>query len=788
MVSSSETVRYEFEVITKGLEELTKLKNTLTEMKDGGGGSSSRISWVQKSLDKFKESISGLNTASKENVEVTKEQDLTGELLGNRMKKMAGPLRSIGEIFNKLNPTVLLASLGLGGVTAAVASLADGADKEMASLANIAALINQYSTESTTLFDTFKRIREEADALDLSLSDVQAAYLQLIPMTRDMSVAQGILSKANEIHKNTSIPLLDVVNQLATAYKDGAFIIDEYGGKIYLGIEAVEAMAKAMMVGNDVIEQSTEISDTFAANIESIALILKGSAKGIELSFKALINQAFDPNYLNDKLSEMFSVDFSSTINEFINAAIPGSIENWLNFLSRIFSGDSVGGAITEAFGDFGNLLWRHMAGPFEDLVGPVTGLIKDMFNADSVLDAVTGAFSKVGEWVWEPIEQAFLNIIMPGWAVKLYEWFAPQAVKDFVDDTFGKVVGWIWDKVEGGWNLIINGWNIKIIDWFKWETIGNAIQTTFVRVPSSMWESVVSSWAELLDLPFINKIKEFFSWERIFNIISTVFVKVPVTIWNWIVSEWNKELDLPFITKIAELLRWDRTLDLIRLIFVKVPGSIWEWISSRWEDALDTEFFTSIEKLLSWQRIRDTIKLIFITVPSEIWKWIRSRWDGYLESPFISKIRAIFDWNKVSSAVMSFVRAIQSKLSFTVKLPTVSTPLGDVGGQNINIGLPKPSDASPTGQPDTDIDTPGGFFPELSPYGVHPFAEGGIIRKPTIGLLGEERPERVTPLYGRNSANGGENQPINIYLDSKLIASKVLDKLDKDVRMRGGR
>ena len=81
--------------------------------------------------------------------------------------------------------------------------------------------------------------------------------------------------------------------------------------------------------------------------------------------------------------------------------------------------------------------------------------------------------------------------------------------------------------------------------------------------------------------------------------------------------------------------------------------------------------------------------------------------------------------------------------------------------------------------------------FPEFdagNPYGLPTFAKGGIVRKPTMALIGEEGPEKVTPLYGRNSANGGENQPINIYLDSKLIASKVLDKLDKDVRMRGGR
>ena len=652
MVSSSETVRYEFEVITKGLEELTKLKNTLTEMKDGGGGSSSRISWVQKSLDKFKESISGLNTASKENVEVTKEQDLTGELLGNRMKKVAGPLRNIGEIFNKLNPTVLLASLGLGGVVASISNLADGADKEMASIANIATLANQYSSESTTFFETFKKIREEAGAMDLTLADVQAAYTKLIPMTRDMSVAQGILAKANEVHKDTNIPLLDVVERLASAYKDGAFIIDEYGGKMYLGIEAVDAMTKAMMVGNVITEQAAEIEDEFASNIELITLILKGAAKGIELSFKGLINQAFDPNYVKEKLGEIFDIGFVDVINDFINAAIPGTLENWISFLKRIFSGDSVWEAVEGAFGGFGDKLWQLILGEWGKIIAPVAGLITDMFNADSVLDAVTGAFSQVGTWIWDLVKKGFLAVIMPGWVLKLYDWFAPQSVKDIVEETFDKVVGWVWGKVEGGWSLISEEWPKKIADWFLWDVIGNAIETTFVQVPKAIWEQVVSTWEEALDLPFVTKLREFFSWERILGVIQLVFVKIPSAIWEWITTKWEEVLDLPFITKIKEFFTWERILDVIQAVFVKVPGAIWSWIQDQWNKVLDLPFFTKIAELLKWDRILNFIKLIFVRVPGAIWEWIKSRWEDALDTEFFAWIEKLFSWQRISDTI----------------------------------------------------------------------------------------------------------------------------------------
>jgi len=65
-------------------------------------------------------------------------------------------------------------------------------------------------------------------------------------------------------------------------------------------------------------------------------------------------------------------------------------------------------------------------------------------------------------------------------------------------------------------------------------------------------------------------------------------------------------------------------------------------------------------------------------------------------------------------------------------------------------------------------------------------FAEGGIVTKPTLALIGEKRePEAVIPLSKMGQFGGG-TQTINIVLDGQVIASAVSNRQAKEIRMRG--
>ncbi len=67
----------------------------------------------------------------------------------------------------------------------------------------------------------------------------------------------------------------------------------------------------------------------------------------------------------------------------------------------------------------------------------------------------------------------------------------------------------------------------------------------------------------------------------------------------------------------------------------------------------------------------------------------------------------------------------------------------------------------------------------------IIPFQEGGIVTRPTIGLIGEAGPEAVIPLRREGIGFGGE---INIYLQGDFfteaeIAKKFGDILAKEIK-----
>ncbi|HPU86669.1 MAG TPA: hypothetical protein PLE60_15180, partial [Candidatus Latescibacteria bacterium] len=68
---------------------------------------------------------------------------------------------------------------------------------------------------------------------------------------------------------------------------------------------------------------------------------------------------------------------------------------------------------------------------------------------------------------------------------------------------------------------------------------------------------------------------------------------------------------------------------------------------------------------------------------------------------------------------------------------------------------------------------------------GAFGFAEGGIVTKPTLAMIGEKgESEAVIPLS--KMGNLGGSQTINIVLDGQVIASAVANRNAKEVRLRG--
>ena len=228
------------------------------------------------------------------------------------MSKLPGPLREVGRLTQLLNPATLAASLGLGVLGAGVMSFVRSTEQEVASLASVAGAMNQYTTETYTMWEFFQKLSEESDQLKVPLSDLMEAYKLLTPAVRDAGVEMGIINRAVEIHKRTGIPLADVVRELTAAYSEGIPVMDEAGGKLKIGMEAVEAKTAAMLqAGNDFVAVNTEIDDRFRKSIEEngrlLGIALTGVATLVKLAYVELFGDSIIGPIVNDWINNVAS-------------------------------------------------------------------------------------------------------------------------------------------------------------------------------------------------------------------------------------------------------------------------------------------------------------------------------------------------------------------------------------------------------------------------------------------------------------------------------------------------
>jgi phage-related minor tail protein len=73
--------------------------------------------------------------------------------------------------------------------------------------------------------------------------------------------------------------------------------------------------------------------------------------------------------------------------------------------------------------------------------------------------------------------------------------------------------------------------------------------------------------------------------------------------------------------------------------------------------------------------------------------------------------------------------------------------------------------------------------------FGITKFAEGGIVNKPMMGLVGEAGPEAIIPLSGRNSGLGNTfNITVNagIGTDGAAVGRVIVDAIKKFERTSG--
>ncbi len=115
-----------------------------------------------------------------------------------------------------------------------------------------------------------------------------------------------------------------------------------------------------------------------------------------------------------------------------------------------------------------------------------------------------------------------------------------------------------------------------------------------------------------------------------------------------------------------------------------------------------------------------------------------------------------------VGEAVMTFLAAIATSLDISIFGAPFSIPVwAAVGVIAAAVGV-------------------------LSAFAFGAFAEGGIITKPTMALMGEAGPEAVIPLSKLGKLNGGGQTTVVVELDGRTLARSVFDNMPSVMRVRG--
>ena len=340
-----------------------------------------------------------------------------------------------------------------------------------------------------------------------------------------------------------------------------------------------------------------------------------------------------------------------------------------------------------------------------------------------------------------------------------LMTWFNDnliQPIKDFIDNLS-------WEKIKDGavavfeaiWNFI-DSYLIQpfasFIELFSWENIKAAGEVTF----NALWDVIDTVLIE----PF-NSFISLFSWDNITEAGEIAFTALWSAIDTAFVKPWKAYMEFNKaawgILSDAVMTAFKASWAIIDAIFINplktafdafisAPGKIYSGLadafSSAW-DFVDSIFISPVVEFfdgLTFDNILDGITSAF----SSAWDFI-SGIGTDITNLFVSLGTDLADVLK--SPINGFISAINSLFSSLNFSKSIKNPFT---GTEYSIGI------------------------DLSDWNIPMLADGGIVTKPTLAMIGEGGgPEAVIPL---DKAGGMGTQNFNITVN----ASGITDRTDK--------
>jgi len=217
----------------------------------------------------------------------------------------------------------------------------------------------------------------------------------------------------------------------------------------------------------------------------------------------------------------------------------------------------------------------------------------------------------------------------------------------------------------------------------------------------------------------------------------------------------------------------------------ILILEELWIGIKNTWNGIIN--FIINICNIL-WIGIKNTwngIINFIINICNILWTGLGVIWEGIAAS-IINTLNGIVtylstSWSGITNAILGPIKKVWDWIN-SIQLPWWlggGSGGGSGGGGGGNVSYPQPIGPGLPGSPGGDNSTESQM--RKIEYGLTPgLAEGGIVTRPTVRLIGESGPEAVIPL-NKLGTMGGTNIIFNINkIEKEVDINDIVSKIER--------
>lgn len=741
--------------------------------------------------------------------------DVVVDFVDNLTKPMNDALGNVNQLSNKFYSSMgkvgagltAIGAAGIAGITSAVSAYADF-EKEMS---NVGAV-----TESTE--DQMKSLSKVAQDLG---AKTKFTALEAAKAMSELGMAGFSTDEIMQSIEGTMSLAAATNIDLAQAAEISSNVLRGFNLQASEAGRVVDVMAKAANSSSidmsDMFESMKYFAPTAAAfkiSMEEASAVIgilgNNGIKG-SLATRALgtaITRLTKPTDAMAGVMKELNLDFFNAQGQFIGMApLIGQLENRFKGMTDEQKQSALATLFgAEAIQEFNVLLsagsdgltkytndMKNAGGTANEMAG------KQMDNLAGSVELLTGALDAarlaIGEKLAGPIRSIAelltslvdkFNGLSPATQDMIAKILVFGTALVTVAGFIGIVVGFI-PTLVAGFSAIATGAAVA------WAAITGPIGLIIIAIAAlgAAIYMIVKHWDEI-------KAKAIEIW----GYVSDFIMGVVTSVGEWITAKWNEIT--AFITSVWTGIKdffagiWNGIVDIAKFALALMAGliilafdamgidimAVWETIRAGivyYWDAFTEYISTKINEIVEWvttkmRALQNIIRDVWNAVKSIVsmaWEAIKLAVSQGLDSimqkvrDFIQPIKDAFSnvWDAVkssaASAMDSVMQTIKGALNWVLeKINTIiraANKVAQTGAAALGISIPQLNE-----------------IPML--------ANGGIVTKPTLAMVGEAGPEAVIPLSkGRNYGVGG-SQTINIVVNGDVTGQDLIERVGREL------